>query len=264
MHSQSTPYYHVSVFTGPDALGNPAVVIRTPQEVPARERAAWGRLLMQPATTFLWPEADNQYAVRWQAPDAEIPLCGHGALAAAAALAQDGQNEELQLRYPTGRLRVGSENGRQYAWLPALGPGAESRPPEGLAKALGVEIKGYFPGPGKQVVLLNSPEAVARLKPDYEALAQLEPFSYAVTAAVRKEVDFVSRTLVPKVWQQEDQATGSSHAALLPFWGERLQKQSLQARQLSPRGGWISGEWQGDQVRLWSQSQVLVRGEIQM
>jgi PhzF family phenazine biosynthesis protein len=261
MNHLEVPYYLISAFSGPKAGGNPAAIILAREALPEEVMQAWARTLMQPATTFLWPKAEaGKYRIQWYAPDAQIPLCGHGAVAAAAALWEVQGAQKLTLAYENGTLTVGTDGARQYAWLPAMMP--EAGPAHsGLEKALGVPVKGYFPSSGKHVVLVDKPETVAAMKPNFAALAELPPFSYAVTAAGRRE-DFVSRTLVPKVWQKEDQATGSSHATLVPFWGQRLGKHDLQGRQLSPRGGWVKGEWKGNQVRLWSQSRVLVKGHL--
>lgn len=262
MNHSDVPYYLISAFTGPQALGNPAAVILAREALPEETMQKWARTLMQPATTFLWPKAEpGRYGIQWHAPDARIPLCGHGAVAAAAALWEAQGEQRLNLDYGSGTLTVGTDGARQYAWLPALMPEEDGAPLPQLEEALGVKIKGYFPSPGKHVVLVDKPETVASMTPNFAALAELPPFSYAVTAVGQAE-DFVSRTLVPKVWQKEDQATGSSHATLVPFWGQRLGKRSLQGRQLSPRGGWVYGEWEDDGVRLWSQSRVLVKGTI--
>jgi predicted PhzF superfamily epimerase YddE/YHI9 len=57
-----------------------------------------------------------------------------------------------------------------------------------------------------------------------------------------EKYDFVSRGFAPSVGIDEDPVTGSSHAIIAPFWGEKLNKKNLTARQLSSRPGdvnWI-------------------------
>ena len=52
-----------------------------------------------------------------------------------------------------------------------------------------------------------------------------------------EDSDFVSRYFAPSYGIPEDPVTGSTHCSLAPYWGERLGKTSLHARQVSQRGG---------------------------
>src|SRR5690606_9076094 len=113
---------------------------------------------------------------------------------------------------------------------------SEEPVPDLLPQALGIALKGYFVTSNKHIVLAEREVDIHKMKPDFSLLRTSKTFGYAVTAPGEK-VDFVSRTLVPHVQQLEDHATGSSHAALVPFWSKRLNKDRLIAHQLSPRGG---------------------------
>lgn len=234
------PFQIISVFTAPKLgyAGNPSAVVLLEEALPEMELQAVASDLNQPATTFLWPRDDaRQFGVRWFAPDGEIDLCGHGTAAAMAFLKQHYQQSEAELHYgKNGRLRGGVTDDQVWFYVQPFAIIARQDPPEGLEEALGVPLLEYLTTPGKNLVVVESEAALAAMRPDFSALARLEPFAYAVTAP-GDEVDFVSRTLVPKVQQLEDHATGSSHAALAPFWSERFRKNKLTARQLSRRGG---------------------------
>ena len=66
------------------------------------------------------------------------------------------------------------------------------------------------------------------MTPDFQKLRTMEMFGYIVTApSSSEEIDFVSRTIIPHVQQLEDPATGSSHAALVPFWANKLNKNNF-------------------------------------
>src|SRR3546814_7996596 len=58
-----------------------------------------------------------------------------------------------------------------------------------------------------------------------------------VTAPGEGAHDVVSRVFVPAWGVDEDPVTGSAHAALTPFWCERLGRDSFIAYQASRRGG---------------------------
>ena len=64
------------------------------------------------------------------------------------------------------------------------------------------------------------------------------------------EVDFVSRFFAPKFGVDEDPVTGSAHCSLTPFWAARLGKTTLEARQVSRRGGRLQCTLSGERVIL--------------
>jgi predicted PhzF superfamily epimerase YddE/YHI9 len=84
-----------------------------------------------------------------------------------------------------------------------------------------------------------------------------------VTArATTKGFDFVSRFFAPVCGIPEDPATGSSHCALAPFWGARLNKQEMTGYQASARGGVIGVRLVGERVRLRGTAVTVLRGEL--
>ncbi len=77
-----------------------------------------------------------------------------------------------------------------------------------------------------------------------------------------EQYDFVSRYFTPKIPRLEDAVTGATHCALAPYWGKRLNKTKLLAKQLSARGGEMLCEWRGDRVFLSGYAVVYMKGEI--
>jgi PhzF family phenazine biosynthesis protein len=252
----------VAVFERPEMglSGNTAAVIQLEHSLENVEMQRIASNLNQPATAFLWP-ADNPGSrhVRWFAPDAEIDLCGHGTLAATAIL------KTKVVLYSKNHTLSGKVLGDNYAemQLQAIPVIDKEEIPEGLEKALGVPILSYYRTSNKDIVLLEREEDVHGMQPDFHSLRQIDVFGYAVTAA-GKSCDFVSRTLVPHVRQLEDHATGSSHAALTPFWGNILKKDSLTAIQLSQRGGFFNCHLSGNQVTLAGHYSVLLTGKYDL
>ena len=217
----------------------------------------------QPATTFLWPAGDrDQFHVRWFAPDAEIDLCGHGSLAAIAFLSENQGLDSITLLYGHGSLQGKRLSGESCSiTLDIIPVISQEAIPERLAEALGIPVSAYFTTNNKDIVLVKNEQDLKSMKPDFAQLRKTETFGYAVTAP-GDMVDFVSRTLVPHVQQLEDHATGSSHAALAPFWAERLNKSILSAHQLSPRGGRFICEVTQDQVHLMGDFEVMAEGRL--
>lgn len=252
----------VQVFHNPvdQELGNIAAIIIHQGEIDQAQMQGIARDLAQPATTFLRPTRPGHYQARWFAPDEEIGLCGHGSIAAGVYLAQEFGEESAILDFKGGRIKVGYENERYFLWMNPIDIIDHCPPPEGLEEALGQEVHDYFTTSNKDIVVLKSEESVREMKPNFKALVKLPPFGYTVTAPSDR-VDFVSRTLVPKVQQLEDHATGSSHAILTPFWAERLMKNKMKAKQLSPRGASMDCEIHLNQVRLWGEGKLLASGK---
>lgn len=244
--------------------GNTSIVIMASEAWDEAEMQQMASDWNQPATTFLFPTSHHGlWDVRWFAPDAEIGLCGHGSLAAFAYLHQvEGLDREMRLRYRTGEISGRGTKARLAEMeLDAIPARAEQAPPALLSEALGKKIIGYFPTANKDIVLLQNEEEVRSMKPDFSRLRQIDVFGYSITAP-GTSADFVSRTLVPHVQQLEDHATGSSHAALAPFWAGRLGKNEMLAYQLSPRGGAFRCKIDKDKVSLGGHFRILAQGSL--
>lgn len=240
--------------------GNTAAVLETTEILDTASCERIAEEFNQPATCFIRQEKPGHYSVRWFAPDSEIELCGHGSLAIAAYLKEVKDEEKAILHYPGGVIKIGTDNDGYFIWVDPIEIIEHKRPPAGLSEALGAEIVDYFTTANKDIILVKSEETLRKLKPDFEALARLEPFGYAISAP-GNTCDFVSRTLVPKVKQLEDHATGSSHAILAPFWSERLMKNKMIALQLSERGGYFICEMHLNKVLLKGRAQLWARGK---
>ena len=256
----------IAVFNDPEKniRGNISSVVITEKPMPEKEMQFLAADFNQPATTYLWSEgAPNHFSVRWFAPDAEIDLCGHGTMAAIAFLSEKYPDQkDFRLSYSKNKISGNAnKDGTHTIILDPVPVLKEKEIPGLLKKGLGITIKNYFLTNNKDILLVEREDDLKRMNPDFNILRQLETFGYAVTAP-GNDVDFVSRTLVPHVQQLEDHATGSSHAALTPFWSERLNKSKMTAHQLSKRGGAFICELKENKVHLSGKSTVIARGRL--
>lgn len=260
------PLFHVDAFTDRAFRGNPAAVCFLDfwlDDVLLRKVATENNL---PATAFLVPSGRG-YELRWFSPTCELKLCGHATLAAAFVLFHfvSPQLKEVLFSTLRGDLRV--QNGGYLLAMdfPALAAKSCAPTPE-LLSALAPSLRPgdvlqTFAGNQTYVVLLSSQAQVQSFQPDIAGLETLHPEVVVITAA-GDEVDFVSRYFAPGYGLPEDWVTGSSHCLLTPIWAERLRKSTMQARQLSTRGGELSCELRGDRVILRGKAVATLKGSL--
>ncbi|WP_206520153.1 PhzF family phenazine biosynthesis protein [Altererythrobacter sp. BO-6] len=243
----------VDAFAGQNARGNRAAVILCPDLPEMAAMQARAAQLAEPATAFVCERPVNgTHRVRWFAPDREIALCGHGALAAGYVLLRQLRAAAVRLLSADGRelaIRRLDDGARYELALPAI-PTAPREWPE-LIDALGAVPSGIrWNAAGYALAVFDDPAQVAGLKPDQAKLAQLGNLQLSVTAPGGSEADFTSRVFSSG---REDAATGSAHAALAPYWYARLGRERLTANQASAAGGrfecrlerdlvWLGGE----------------------
>ena len=262
MSWQSVVY--VDAFTNRPFAGNPAAVCVLAQTC----SDTWMQRLTQetnlPATVFVWPQEAN-YVIRWFTPSQELPLCGHGTLAAAHTLWTEGHvpaEQALTLHYQGGVLTAE----RKAEWISMDFPAIANTPaaaPAELLQGLGVEPRYVGKSSHSYLVELASEAAVRALTPDIALLAQLDIAKVIVTSRAASEgFDFISRFFAPAHGIAEDAVTGSAHCCLAPYWAERLGKTTMTGYQASARGGVVRVSMTGDRVTLGGQAVTVLRGEL--
>lgn len=241
------PYFHVDAFTRRLFAGNPAGVCLLPSWLEDRllqNIAAENNL---PETAFVVQDGDA-FGLRWFSPRMEIDLCGHATLAAAFALHLTGRAPKELIRFTTrsGPLTVIRRDDLLLLDFPAR-PALPCPAPAGLVRGLGAAPRQVYKA-RDYLAVFDQEEQIAALVPDFAELAGLEDCLGVIATAPGREVDFVSRFFAPRVGIPEDPVTGSSHCTLIPYWAGRTGRPQLMARQLSPRGGELYCENQGERV----------------
>lgn len=199
-------------------------------------------------TAFFVP-SDRGFHLRWFTPAAEVDLCGHATLASAHVIFEIMGYAKKQIVFETrsGDLLVESRDGLLTMDFPASMP--SSCPiPDGLLKGLGHPPQEVLAA-DDYIVVFENEEIVQALSPDLSKLQQL-PLRGVVVTAPGVTFDFVSRFFAPKLGVPEDPVTGSAHCELAPYWANRLEKNTLAARQVSKRGGNLQCRVQGNRVIL--------------
>ena len=241
--------------------GNTAAVVFLKNELEENEMQSIAADFNQPATSFLWKK-DNQFHIRWFAPDAEIGLCGHGAFAALAFLKDQNIGlDTVTFLYTEGQLTGHISENLISMELNAMPVIKKIDVPKAIHEGLSIPILEMFETANKHIIVTDNESSVRAMRPNFGKLRKSEIFGYAITAPGDK-VDFVSRTLVPHVQQLEDHATGSSHAMLTPYWASKLHKNQLEALQLSARGGHFHCELKDQMVSLSGNYKQIASGQL--
>lgn len=240
------PIYQIDAFTNRPFAGNPAAVMPLESWLPAKtmQAIAAENNLAETAFFVATPHEPADYHLRWFTPTMEIELCGHATLASAFVIFQHLAPHLERVSFSTeqaGPLAVTRAEGRLSLDFPARYPHpAQPGDPnlEIIRQALGQEPDEFRLSGNKYFVVYGSADTVAALSPDISRLRQLQGFGVIATAPGGTEaLDFVSRFFAPGLGVDEDPVTGSAHCLLIPYWAERLGRDELFARQVSPRGG---------------------------
>lgn len=213
-------------------------------------------------TAFFVPEGGG-YRLRWFTPVAEVDLCGHATLAAAYVLFHHlGYEEDLVVfNSASGELPVQRLGRAMVMSFPAR-PAEKVDAPEALVAGLRCRTDEAYRARDYMVVLDNEDEVLA-VDPDFDELRKLDCTGIIVTAP-GSDVDFVSRFFAPAVGVDEDPVTGSAHCTLAPYWGDRLGKDDLSARQISARGGELACKLVKDRVHIAGRAALYVKGMLEV
>jgi predicted PhzF superfamily epimerase YddE/YHI9 len=148
--------------------------------------------------------------------------------------------------------------------LPAARP-TQSDEPE-LCAALGLSPRPvWLTAPefnDSAIVPLETEADVLEVQPDFARLKTIPRM--AIVTAPGDEQDIASRVFVPYAGIDEDPVTGSAHGALVPFWAERLGRESFTALQASRRTGLLRCRLAGDRVLLGGRCSTVIVGTFQL
>jgi len=259
------PFAHVDAFTSVPFGGSPAVVCRVP-EWPAAERMQQIAAEMNVGATAFVRRGPDAFSLRWFSPTVELELCGHGTLAAACVLWENGdapRHEPIQFDTRGGRLTATRDDRLVAVEFPTLAE-QPAPAPDGLLDALGITNAVYVGRNRLDYLVEVNDEAVVRaLAPQMSALASIDTRGVIVTSrSADAGTDFVSRFFAPAAGIDEDFATGSAHGCLARFWSGRLGRARMRARQLSRRGAVLHVEVAGDRVRVGGEAVIISDGRL--
>jgi trans-2,3-dihydro-3-hydroxyanthranilate isomerase len=257
-------YVLADVFTDTPLQGNQLAVFTDGRDLTGEEMQAVAREMNLSETVFVLPAAaeDADVRIRIFTPSVELPFAGHPTLGAAFVLGGPLSKIVIRLETASGVVPVALERdgprivfGRMEQPIP---PWETVADPEPVFAALGVggsglPVERYELGPGHLFVELESPEAVAALRPDLGALALAT--TDGTNCFARDGAVWKTRMFAPSDGVAEDPATGSAAGPLavhlarhgrIPF-GERIEiKQGAEIGR--PSTLFAAAEGDGDRI----------------
>jgi PhzF family phenazine biosynthesis protein len=255
------PIYQVDAFSNAVFSGNPAAVCPLDEWL-ADETLQAIATENNLSETAYFVRNGSGYKLRWFTPGCEVDLCGHATLASAYVLFKELGEKGDVLRFQTksGELRV-KRNGDLLALdFPARPPAPVAQNPS-LVAALGGPAPKEVLAARDYLVRYETETEVRALAPNMEQLSQIDRFAVIVTAP-GMDCDFVSRFFAPAKGVPEDPVTGSAHCTLIPYWAEKLGKQTLHARQVGRRGGELFCKLDGERVEIAGHAALFLKGTI--
>ncbi len=261
----------VDAFTDKPFRGNPAAVCLLEEPIDPRLMQAIALEMNLSETAFVLPEVDGTRQLRWFTPEAEVQLCGHGTLAAAHVLYEEGlapADGVVVFDTASGPLScVRQADGDIDMDFPTI-PVAPTVAPMELFAALGVPVAYVGASEANYLVEVEDETTLRKIRPDLRLLEQLPKWGTIVTCRATYEGepdhDFVSRFFAPAKGVGEDPVTGSAHCSLAPYWSAKLGKTKLVGFQASKRGGIVRVEDRGERVTLGGRAVTVMHGVLQV
>jgi PhzF family phenazine biosynthesis protein len=257
------PFFQVDAFADRPLTGNPAGVMPLDRWLPDRvmQAIAAENNLAETAFTVPSESEDADYDLRWFTPAVEVPLCGHATLAAGHILIHA---DRVRFSTKSGILTVTKHDHLLELDLPAAKPVQTDDP--ALCAALGLSPRPvWLTAPefnDSAIVALESEAEVRAVSPDFAKLKTIQRM--AIVTAPGDEQDIASRVFVPYAGIDEDPVTGSAHAALVPYWSDRLGRTEFTALQASTRTGMLHCRLEGDRVILGGHCHTVIVGTFQL
>jgi len=276
--------------------GNPAAVVFIDMTLPTNTFMNIAENFSQPITAFVSTSplpsggpGTVAFDVRWFTSNKqELPLCGHGTLAAAKAVfdRDDVSDDTEVIEFHTATRGIMTARRRQGAFIEIELPSGTSvevsveeqaRISKLVARAAGREVtidriaSGVNAFKNYLLVVLDEKEDLKDLAIDASPLRESGYHIHIFTTQILNGNErFVSRMFAPGyVPGDEDHVCGSAHCLMAPYWYNKLDiasGQEIRARQVSRRGGVLNLVWEADEnkLRLSGEVAMLGKGELRL
>ncbi|WP_432403343.1 PhzF family phenazine biosynthesis protein [Wukongibacter sp. M2B1] len=259
--------YQIDTFTDVAFKGNAAAVCILEKDYDDLTLKNIAMEMNLSETAFLKQVSDNVFNLRWFTPEVEVSLCGHGTLASAHLLWENGivkEDEMIYFKTLSGTLAAK----KKEEWIELDMPKGNLIESEGddiLFESLKINPKSIYEDEIVYLLEFNSEEEITKLSPDFNLLKKARKEEIIVTSICENEgYDFVSRFFGPAIGVDEDPVTGSAHCYLAPYWIERLEKDEVLGFQASRRTGCVKCKLNEDRVLIQGKAKTILKGVLEI
>ena len=256
--------FQVDAFTNQPFRGNPAGVVLLDEEQPDSWMQSVAQEMNLSETAFVIGEK-SPYNLRWFTPAVEVELCGHATLATAHILFEReiaAKNEAIEFKTRSGILTTTYNDGWVQMDFPSFSAD-EILDRSEITRALNETPDQAYNSGESIMAVFDVPEKIYKMAPDFELIKRFNIQGIMVTSHSEEPgIDFISRYFAPNVGIDEDPVTGSAHCSLGPYWGARLDKSVLNAKQVSDRGGEIQVRVKDDRTFISGQAVTIFSGKL--
>jgi PhzF family phenazine biosynthesis protein len=254
--------YQVDTFTDQVFGGNPAAVCILDDQWLDEDLMQKIAMENNLSATAFYSIQNGTRLIRWFTPTNEVDFCGHATLATAFVIFEIEEKglTEIEFMSRSGSL-IAKKNGEMITLdFPSVQV-IRTNPVPGLIEAFSIRPKEIYKVHDDYMLIYPSEKDISNLHVNFEKLSNVDIRGVIVTAR-GKDVDFVSRFFAPRVGVNEDPVTGSAHTKLVPYWSKILGKKTMNAIQLSRRGGRLICTDKGSRVEISGQAALYLKGEI--
>ena len=256
------PFFQVDAFAETPLTGNPAAVLPLDKwlDDAVMQAIAAENNLSETAFTVPTDSHDADFDLRWFTPTHEVEMCGHATLASGHILMTGAS---VRFSTKSGLMIVTRRDDLLELDMRAAKL-TQVQEPE-LCAALGLPNSPawFADGYNDAAIMEVADEAAVRaVAPDFAALKQIHRMPVVTARGDRHDV--ASRVFVPYLGIDEDPVTGSAHAALVPYWADRLGRKEFTALQASARSGVLHCRQEGDRAVLGGHCQTVIVGQFQL
>jgi predicted PhzF superfamily epimerase YddE/YHI9 len=266
--AQRARLYQVVTFATDPLRGNPAFVLSEAGEASDRTLISACAILRADVIAVLGQSGGSGTPLRFYTAEGPHPGAGHATLAAAHVVLRvptpAPASGAVTFHLANGDRRQARVEGERIAIdFPAM-PGTRVDLVADLAAALGARPKESWAAPFGYVAIYDDPAIIAAMRPDLARIAEFDRTAVIVTAPGGTLSDIVIRVFAPNAGLPEDPVCGTAHRIVIPYWAARMGKTKIHSRQLSPRGGDLWCEDQGDTVVIAGTTGLVIDGTIRL
>ena len=228
--------FQVDSFTSDVFKGNPAGVCITESSLDEEMMLAIAAEMSLSETAFL---SLNTMQLRWFTPETEVALCGHGTLATAHVLREQGlysTGDTIEFGTLSGALTAQLDHDDIHLVFPAPILDMRASINTDLLHGLGLDVAdviAYGQFDNKQLIVINDESLIEQLEPDFRTRTVPAPPQPGGRAAVPGPSGGGSRAARPgRAWRSRRQSSpcGCRHSRSAPWWSRSARRRSTPAR----------------------------------